>query len=109
METSVDAFGTTKVIGCTGPRKSPTLLGSPPGSLRQVVANTSEAPMSASTGAVVGTVQLCSAPILSQYLNVPVSGVASRIAAGPVHDPCPRYAMLTGGVPDAKIFAISAK
>jgi hypothetical protein len=46
MACCVDILGTMKVIASTGPKKSRTPLGSPFWRLKQVVANTSETPMS---------------------------------------------------------------
>ena len=45
----LDSVGTTKVIGCTGPEKSPTFDGSPFGRLKHVVGKTSEMPRSVTT------------------------------------------------------------
>src|SRR5579864_520852 len=96
-----------KPIACTGPKKSPTVDGRPFGKFPQVVAKTSDAATSVSTGAPasgVGMVHVVS-PDGGNMKPLPVTGfVWTRGASGwsvstaliAVHDPVPIQTTVIG-------------
>ena len=82
----LDAAGTTKVMTCTGPKKSPTEAGFvTPG---QLSANTSETPTSTLVPARSRSHVWSPDALGDQWVPVPLMVVLSTIAATPVHDPC---------------------